>query len=161
MAEGGAPCTLSTEDAHSWTGVQPGLSGLSAPGEASGLGQLLQHQEGPIQGRQGLLGLQVPSPLGVVGCHTQTTLLQQAKGDSQPLFLQRGEELGIQGEGVVAGVQEVGLQDALHLEETGSALAGQPWRLGIKAFYPESQGLSGSWEKESDGVKEPRTLILF
>lgn len=141
--------------------MRPGLSGLRAPGEGSGLGQLLQHREGPVQGRQGLLGLQVPSPLGVVGCHPQAALLQQAKGDSQPLILQRGEELGIQGEGNVPGVPEVGLQDALHLEETGSVVAGQPLKSGIKTFYPESQGLSGSWEKESDGVKGPRTLILF
>lgn len=86
----------------------------------SGLSQLLQHRQSRVQGRQGLLSFQVPGGPGAVRLHRQATLLQQAIGDGQSLSPQGGEELGLDREGDVPGVLEVGLQDAPYLEETVS-----------------------------------------
>ena len=78
--------------------------------------QPLQQGEGPIRGRQGLLGFQIPGRAGAVQLHIQATLLQQAIGDAQILILECGKELAFEGEGDVLEAFEVGLQGAPYLE---------------------------------------------
>lgn len=117
----------------------PGLW-MERPRGGSGRNELLQPREGRVQGTKGLLDLQVPGRLEVAGLHPQATLLQQGKGDGHPFLLQLGEELGLQAEGKAAAAPEVGLQDAPHLEGTGSEGAGQPLRSGDKTLCPKSQG---------------------
>lgn len=145
--------------------ARPGCSQASldsAPlGRAQASASCCSTERDPYKADRGFLASRSQVPLGLLGATLRPHSCSRPKVKANPLFLKQGKQLGIQGEGNVPEVPEVGLQDALHLEETGSAVAGQPLRLGIKTFYPGSQGPLGSWEKESDGVKEPRALILF
>ena len=131
---------------------------MERPRGGSGHNELLQPREGRLQGTQGLLGLQVPGHLGAAGLHPQATLLQQGKGDGHPFPMQLGEELGLQAEGKAAAAPEVGLQDAPHLEETGSEAQwtlllgqGQPSPKPLSTA-PWGRGWESHWRQRSESV---------